>query len=250
VSHNSSGSLQRERIGPVLVLTIDRPHVRNALDPETLDALSAEIEEARKADVRAIVLTGAGDVCFCAGMDLHALRQLGAKVGPSVRRFNDALSSFERPPLVAAVRGMSVGGGLEIMLRCDLVVAADNARFALPEVKHGLVPGGGGTLLPARIPVQIALEIGLLGDFFDAAQAASLGLINRRCPSDQVRDQAIELAQQLAERPPGTVRRIRELMWITALEGPTAGVAASGRQPDPDQAQEQTAGVARFTSQG
>lgn len=242
-----SGSLLARRAGRVLVLVVDRPRVRNALDPETLHALADEIDAASSDDsLGAVVLTGAGTVCFTAGMDLRAVRDRPEEVGPAVRRFDACLGSARRPPIVAAVRGMAVGGGFEIMLRCDLSVVSHDARFVLPEVARGLVPGGGATLLPARIPIAVALELGLLGEPIDARRALELGLVNRVCDSADVVATAIALAARLAEQPPVTLRRTRELMWITAREGAAANEAASAEPPGERQRAEAAAGVARF----
>lgn len=242
-------SLRRQRFGRVEVLTIDRPEVRNALDPDTLHALSDALEELTAIeDVGAAVLTGAGSECFTAGMDLRSVRDRSPQeVSAAVRRFQSTMRSGQRIPLVAAVQGMAVGGGFEIMLLCDLVVASAGARLALPEVRRGLVPGGGGVLLPTRVPLQIALEIALLGEDISAERAHELGLVNRVRASDQVLPEAFALAETLAAQPPATLARIRELMWLTALEGPAAATAAASEPPSARQAAETAAGVKAFT---
>jgi len=180
-------------------------------------------------------------------MDLRAVRSGGQDVGASVRRFR----AVDGLRLAVADCGgsarMAIGGGFELMLMCDLAVASDDARFGLPEVTRGLVPGGGGTLLPARIPLAAALEIGLLGTPIHASRAFSLGLVNRLSPTGRVVDDALELAARLADNPPATLARIRELMWITALEGAAASLAAADAGP-PDERREAEAaeGIARF----
>jgi enoyl-CoA hydratase len=157
------------------------------------------------------------------------------------------MGSPARLPVVAAVRGMAIGGGFELMLMCDLVVASEDARFGMHEVTRGLVPGGGGATLPARIPLAAALEIGLLGDHIDASRAFSLGLINRLTVSDRVIDEAVGMASRLAEKPRATLARIRELMWITALQGAAAGMEATGQPPaDPRLREEAAEGIAKF----
>ena len=215
-------ALRTEQSGPVLLLTIDRPQVRNALDPDTLDALAVALNGADAQGVRAIVLTGAGDNCFSSGMDLRALRDLGPVVGPCVRRFNAALDAPGRPPIIAAVRGRAVGGGFEIVLRCDLVVAGNDAYFTLPEVGRGLVPQGGSLdVLPRRLPLPLTSELVLLGARLDAGRAARLGLINRVVPDPYVVSVALELAGRLAGQPPDVVRRTRELLRAGAEQAST-----------------------------
>lgn len=246
----SAGSVRAEAFGRVLVMTIDRPEVRNALDPPTLHALAETIDEATSDDaIGAAVLTGAGDRCFSSGMDLRSMRSSPELAGPAVRRFNASLHSDTRLPIVAAIRGMAIGGGFEIMLMCDLAVASDDARFGLPEVKRGLVPGGGGTLLPSRIPLGVALEMGLVGEPIDAPQALALGLVNRVISSDRVVDEAMELATRIADNPPATVARIRQLMWTTARDGPVISRTVARALPrTPELAREAADGVARFLS--
>jgi enoyl-CoA hydratase len=241
-------ALESSRIGRVVMLTIDRPEVRNALNPATLFALADAIDAATADEgIGAAVITGAGGECFSSGMDLRALRSDPKGAGDGFRRFDTLMRSHHRLPIVAAVRGVAMGGGFELMLECDLVVAADDARFGLPEVTRGLVPGGGGTLLPARIPLALALEIGLLGDSFDASRAVALGLVNRVCPSENVASEAVALASRIAENPPETVARIRQLMWTTALEGPAMSRTVADSLPQsPGQAMEAAEGVAQF----
>jgi enoyl-CoA hydratase len=243
-------ALESSRVGRVLLLTIDRPEVRNALNPATLFALSDAIDAATADEgTGAAVITGAGGECFSSGMDLRALRSDPKGAGAGFRRFDALMRSHHRLPIVAAVRGMAIGGGFELMLKCDLAVAAEDAKFGLPEVTRGLVPGGGGTLLPARIPLALALEIGLLGDPFDASRAIALGLVNRVCPSENVVSEAVALASRIAENPPETVARIRQLMWTTALEGPAVSRTVADSLPQSaKQAKEAAEGLARFLS--
>src|SRR5262249_8282346 len=161
---------------------------------ELLDALAATFAELEADDdVRVIVITGAGDRAFSAGMDLAEFAS-GGGGGNSVATQtvdDDAIDpsrhqiiSWEYPkPLIAALSGTTVAGGFEMMMCCDLVVAAEHVVFGLAEVKRGLMPGGGGTLLATRIPLSIALEITLTGDTIDAQRVLELGLINRVVPS-------------------------------------------------------------------
>ena len=212
-------TFSEERVGAVAVLRWDRQEVRNALDPATLLALSSSIATAAgDPDVRACVLTGTGDVAFSAGMDLKALAADRSSVGAAVAAWNAAIDAPDRVPLVAAVGGMAMGGGFEIALRCDLVVAAEGVEFGLPEVKRKLVPGGGGLLLPRRIPLALSLELGLTGAPVTAARLFELGLVNRVVPAHRVLDEAIALAATIAEHAPETVAAIRRGMWAAVAE--------------------------------
>jgi enoyl-CoA hydratase len=240
--------LRVERRGRVRVFTVDRPEVRNALDPATLEGLSdALAAAAADPGTGAAVLTGAGSVCFSAGMDLRSVRAGGSEAGAAVRRFHAAMHSPDRLPVVAAVRGMAVGGGFELMLMCDLAVAGHDCRFALPEVRRGLVPGGGALLLPARVPLATALEIALLGEDLSAERARQLGLVNRVVDDELVVETAAGLAAALAERPPATLRRVRHLMTVTAVQSAAASAAALTGLGTGEQLQaEAAAGIARF----
>lgn len=245
-----SAGLRIDRRARVTVFVVDRQEVRNALDPATLQALADAVADA-SADpgVGAAVLTGAGSACFSAGMDLRSVRAGGMDVRGAVQRFHDTMHSPGRVPMVAAVRGMAVGGGFELMLMCDLAVAARDSRFALPEVRRGLVPGGGAMSLPARIPLAAALELALLGDYFSAERALQLGLLNRVVADELVVETAVRLASALAERPPATLRRIRHLMSVTALQSAAASAAAMAELGSNEQlAAEAAEGMRSFLS--
>ncbi|MDF1604653.1 enoyl-CoA hydratase-related protein [Nocardioides sp. YIM 152315] len=219
-------TVRTELHGAVAVLTLDRPERRNALDPATVDALVAAIDAtAADAAIRAVVLTGAGDRAFCAGMDLTGVGPTGptsAPPRPGRSRYLQLLRDGGPKPIVAAVNGAAVAGGLELALACDLVVAADHARFALPEVARGLVPGAGGTLLPQRIPAALARELALTGAMFSAAWARDAGLVNRVLPASEVLPAAIELAGQVGANSPWAVRRTRGLLRSAYAGDPVA----------------------------
>ena len=227
-----SDVLLKEQVGFVLVLTLNRPEARNALSPALINALSESLRGAADDDgVRAVVITGAGDKAFCAGMDLRAFSELRESGEGELTSF-DALTWFHRggfpKPVVAAVNGPAVAGGCELALSCDLIVAAEHARFGLAEVKRGLFPAGGGTTLSARIPLAIALELGLTGEAIDAARAQAVGLVNRVVPSDKLMDAAVELASSVAANGPLAVQVTKRLMREAALVDPQRGWA----QPD------------------
>ena len=160
-------------------------------------------------EVRTIIVTGAGEKIFCAGMDLKAFAS-GEDVAPVGKAFA-ALRECPKP-VIAAVNGAALAGGFEVMMGADLVVAAEHARFGIPEVKRGLVAAGGGTRLPTRIPLQVALEMGLTGEPISAARALELGLINRVVPADQVLDGALALATLINANGPLAVQATKLLM--------------------------------------
>ena len=194
----------------VMVITLNRPEAANALNPAIGAGLvSALTTAAGDPEVRTVIVTGAGEKIFCAGMDLKAFAagEDMALVGQSMR-----LLSACPKPVIAAVNGTAVAGGFEVVLRCDLVVAADHATFGIPEVKRGLVAAGGGTRLPKRIPLQVALEMGLTGEPISAARALELGLINRVVPAAQVMDAALALAAAITKNGPLAVQATKQLM--------------------------------------
>ena len=224
-----SDVLLRERRGAVEILTLNRPEKRNALNRELLDAMAAAFAELETDDdVRVIVITGAGDRAFSAGMDLAEFAS-GEGGGQTVAEGSaddtvdvtrHQIISWEYPkPMIAALNGATVAGGFEVMMCCDLVVAADHVVFGLAEAKRGLIPGGGGTLLATRIPLAMALEITLTGDTIDAARALELGLINRVVPKGREVDEAVVLAQKIAENGPLAVELIKRLVRKGATEG-------------------------------
>lgn len=202
-----------ERRGPVRIVTINRPHAANSLDGPTMTGLGWAFAEAEAdPEVRALVLTAAGDRIFCAGMDLKAFVTPGGMDvdGPGL----DVLTARVYPkPVVAAVNGTAVGGGLELAMACDLLVVSETARFGLPEVSRGLVAAGGGTRLPRRIPLAHALELGLTGELVDAARIREMGLVNRVVPAVEVLAAALALAQRIAANGPLALRVTKELMY-------------------------------------
>jgi enoyl-CoA hydratase len=223
-----SDVLLRERRGGVEILTLNRPEKRNALNKELLDALAATFDELEADDdVRVVVITAAGDRAFSAGMDLAEFaagggggQQVAERADDEVDITRNQIIPWGYPkPIVAALNGATVAGGFEVMLCCDLVVAAEHVVFGLAEVKRGLVPGGGGTLLATRIPMAIALEITLTGDTIDATRALELGLINRVVPTGTEVDEAVALAETIAANGPLAVQLVKKLVRKGATEG-------------------------------
>jgi enoyl-CoA hydratase len=228
--------LEREQHGLVQVLRLNRPEAANSLNPELLRDLARAFDEAATDDgTQVLVVTGAGDRIFCAGMDLRAFS--GGQGGPPKEGAEkpaaaDTGRSFDfrqtcPKPVIAAVNGAAVGGGFELALACDLVVAADTARFGLPEVKRGLLAGGGGTLLGLRLPLSLALEVALTGDLIDATRAAGWGLVNKVVPAAELLDSAIALAQTIAANGPLAIRMTKELVRRAVLDDPKRGWATS-----------------------
>lgn len=196
------------RTGPVTVLTIERPEAANALDTRAREQLATALGDAESdPEVRALVLTGAGARMFCAGMDLTDVPEdLHLIEGPAARLARVDL------PVVAAVNGAAVGGGFELALACDMVVAAEHARFWLPEVSRAIVPADGGTRLAQRIPLALAMELVLTGERLDAQRAHALGLVNRVVSADDVVDVATDLARATCEGAPLAVAHARSLV--------------------------------------
>lgn len=214
--------------GAVRVVVIDRPERRNALDPETSAAFGHAVAEAAEDDaVRVLVLTGAGDRAFCSGMDLKAFRDLPpGTVGGSGGFGPDAITEHVYPkPVIAAVNGAAVGGGLGLALACDLLVAAEHATFGLPEVQRGLVGTGAGARTVLRLPPAIAMELLLTGEPIDAAQALALGLVNRVVPAAELMDTALALAERIAANGPLAVRLSKALAYEVRQLGPGLDMA-------------------------
>jgi enoyl-CoA hydratase/carnithine racemase len=211
-----------EVVGRVLVVTINRPHAMNSLDPETNDALRAAWRDFEQDQiVRTAVLTGSGDKAFSAGADLKTLV-------PSFRA--RALANDENliwdlggglargmhitKPVIAAVNGHCLAGGLEMALACDIRCCSPNATFSLAEPRWALCPGAGGTQRLSRsIPLSMAMEMLLTGDPIDAETALRVGLVNRIVPLTELLAHAVDLAQRIAERGPLAVATIKNLVY-------------------------------------
>ena len=207
----------RERHGKVELLRINRESARNAIDGPTTKLLDQAFDElTTDDDVWAVVLTGTGDRAFCAGMDLKAFASgqiedmLASKGG-----FGGLTRRHFPKPVIAAVNGAALAGGCELMLACDLAVAAEHATFGIPEVKRGLIAGGGGLLrLHRRIPQAVAYELALTGDAISAGRAYELGLVNQVVPGEKVVEAAMSLAERICANAPLAVRTSKEMMRL------------------------------------
>jgi enoyl-CoA hydratase len=196
------------RADGILVITLNRPEVRNAINSDlSLGVLDALDELDSDADLRVGVLTGTGGF-FCAGLDLKAFAVDGVP-----QKIDDVFRNRCRKPLVAAVEGVALGGGLEMALVADLLVAARDARFGSPEVKFGLFPGGGALLrLPRQMPETVVTEMALTGEPISAQRALDHGLVTRLCEPGRALDEALELAASIARNAPLGVEAAKRLL--------------------------------------
>ncbi len=192
-----------ERRGPVQVITIDRPEVRNAINVAVAQGIAVALDELDgSAELRVGVITGAGDG-FSSGMDLKAFAAAGERPYVAGRGFAGICERGADKPLIVAIEGFAVAGGLEISLACDLIVAARGAQLGIPETKRGLAAGGGGLWrLPRRLPPNVAAEMAFTGDPIAAERAHELGLVNVLCEPGQALDSAVTLAQRIAANAP------------------------------------------------
>jgi len=210
--------VQARTDGAVLVITLDRPKA-NAIDVRTSQALHAAFDRLRREPgLRVAILTGAGERFFSAGWDLKAAAEgegIAADHGPG--GFAGLTEFFDiGKPVIAAVNGLALGGGFELVLAADLVVAAERAEFALTEVTLGLVPDAGGLLrLPSRLPRPVAMEFLLTGRRISAAEAARWGLVNQVVPADRLMQAALALAHAICASAPLSVAAVLEIMRET-----------------------------------
>ncbi|MCU1612713.1 MAG: enoyl-CoA hydratase [Frankiales bacterium] len=200
-----------ERRGAVQLITINRPEAKNALNAEVARVVAEAVDELDADDeLRVGVLTGSGGT-FSSGMDLKAFLR-GETPAIEGRGLCGITQTPPRKPLIAAVEGWALAGGFELVLACDLIVAARTARFGVPEVKRSLVAGGGAALqLPRRIPFAVALELLLTGDPVGAERAAAVGLVNRVVDEGGALDAALELAGTIAANGPLAVAATRQI---------------------------------------
>ncbi len=195
-----------DEMNGVLVITINRPKSKNAIDKSVANGIASALEHLDGDEsLRVGVLTGAGGT-FCAGMDLKAFVS-GEFPHVEGRGFGGMTERASDKPLIAAVEGYALAGGCELAIACDLIVAAKDAKFGVPEVKRGLVAAAGGLVrLPSQIPYRIAMELALTGEFMEADRAIALGLINKVTESGEALQTACSLAASIAENGPMAVR--------------------------------------------
>ncbi|WP_437342672.1 carnitinyl-CoA dehydratase [Ruegeria arenilitoris] len=202
------------RDGAILQVTLDRPKA-NAIDLATSRVMGVVFRDFRDdPDLRVAILTGGGEKFFCPGWDLKAAAEGDAVDGDyGVGGFGGLQELRDmNKPVIAAVNGIACGGGLELALSADMILAADHATFALPEIRSGTVADAASVKLPKRIPYHIAMELLLTGRWFDAEEAHRWGLVNEIVPADQLMDRAWELARLLASGPPLVYAAIKEIV--------------------------------------
>ncbi len=196
----------------VIVLTMNRPEARNAMNKNMAEKISAAMDKMEADDnVRVAILTGNGGT-FCSGMDLKGFLK-GETPTVKGRGFGGLTQYTLDKPLIAAVEGYALAGGFELMLSCDLVVAAEDAKFGIPEVKRSLVAAGGGVLrLPEQIAPRLAMEMALTGDFISAERAYEIGLINQIVPKGEALQGAKDLAARIAVNGPLAITATKKIM--------------------------------------
>jgi enoyl-CoA hydratase len=209
---NDQPAVLTERRDRVLLITLNRPEVRNAVNAALAEGVAKALDELDADDGLSVgILTGAGGF-FCAGMDLGAFVK-GESPYYDDRGFAGIAQRAARKPLIAAVEGFAVAGGLEIALACDLIVAAEGAKLGIPEAKRSLVAAGGALLrLPRRMPYHAVMELALTGDTLPAERFHELGLVNRIAPPGGAVDAALELAEAIGRNGPLAVMAAKQIL--------------------------------------
>jgi enoyl-CoA hydratase len=211
-SERVTDSVTVHHVDAVQVISINRPEARNAINRAVSEAVAAAVDDLdERADLKLGIITGTGGN-FCAGMDLKAFLA-GEFVALPGRGLAGFVQRPPRKPMIAAVEGWALAGGFEIALACDLVVAARDARFGLPEVKRGLVAAAGGLLrLPRRLPPAIAMQLALTGEPLSAVDAGRLGLVNELTEPGQALDGALDLARRITPNGPLAVQVTKQIL--------------------------------------
>jgi len=209
-------------------ITINRPEVLNALNEETILEILSRLEDAERDEtIRVIVITGAGDRAFSAGADIKMIKDMDSSKARDVSRLGHKLcDKIEKlgKPVIAAINGYALGGGLELAMACDIRIASENARLGQPEINRGLVPGWGGThRLPRFVGKGVAKEMIFTGKMIDAKTAERLGLVNIVVPPDQLMSVVREFAKEIVEKPPISIKLAKELINSSLETGLRAG---------------------------
>ncbi|KAA1431041.1 crotonase/enoyl-CoA hydratase family protein [Mycolicibacter arupensis] len=233
----SDAAVLVERRGNVLLITINRPDARNAINGAVSAGIGDALAQAQADDeVRAVVLTGAGDKSFSAGADLKAIANRENIFHPEHPEWGFAgyVQHFIDKPTIAAVNGTALGGGTELALASDLVIAEQRAQFGLPEVKRGLVAGAGGVFrIVDQLPRKVALELLYTGDPISAADAAQWGLVNRVVEDGKALEAALELAERITGNAPLSVQASKRIAYGVddgVITDEVSGWARTGRE--------------------
>jgi len=218
-----------EKDEEIATITINRPKALNALNAETAQELMARLEDAKNdGDIRVIVITGAGDRAFSAGADLKMMKEVTPVQGVELSRLGQQLGDQVEAlgkPVIAAINGYALGGGLELAMACDLRIASENAKLGQPEINVGLIPGWGGTQrLPRFVGRGKAKEMIYTGKRIDAKTAEGLGLVNTVVPADELRSKVKELALELAGKPPVAIKLSKALINNSTETHPDVGL--------------------------
>jgi enoyl-CoA hydratase/carnithine racemase len=243
--------LVREQRGAVLVLRLNRPEARNAFNPALMGELGIGLDEAESnPDIRAVVLTGTGDKAFSAGMDLRAFAAGANETTPEQQAGMATFARFVEGaitvPIVGAAQATAVAGGFELLLGCDVVVASEAAQFGLPEVKRALFAAGGGVYISTRIPLAVALELTLTGDYISAARAYELGLVNQVVPAPEVLDAGVAMAERIARNGPLALQATKELVRLANANIDAAKAKHAEWQPKVFSSQDAKEGATAF----
>lgn len=223
-----------ERLGAVERLTINRPAALNALNASVLASLKAAFERiTADPDVRAVILTGAGEKSFVAGADIKEMATIGPleaeALARSAKLVHDAIIRCPKP-VIAAINGFALGGGFELALVCDLRIAAEAARFGLPEVKLGVLPGGGGIMRLSRlVGPSVARALCLTGDMITAERAFQLGIVSELVPAWSLADVTLKKAEALANLSPVAIGQIKSALEIGASADLESALAAEAK---------------------
>src|SRR5213593_611149 len=223
-------SLILESRGRVAVLTVNRPEKLNALDIRTRAEILAAFEElARENEIRVVVITGAGDKAFIAGADINEFAGKTALEQREIMRSRRAFDSVEDfpKPVIAMINGFALGGGCELAMACDIRIASTRAKLGQPEIKLGIIPGGGGTQrLPRLIGEGKAMELILTGDMISAEEAYSLGLVNHVVAPEELESTTMEIAGKIAEMSPVALRMAKQAVKNAARMDLRTGLEA------------------------
>mgnify|MGYP005609782663 CR=1 FL=1 len=198
-----------EVINNKMIITINRSEVRNALDTPTINEMRLALEKGMEDyDVKVVIITGAGEKSFASGADIRSLRDrtMIETLSPSMQGLTSMIESFDKP-VIAAVNGYALGGGFEISLACDICIASQNAKFGLPELSLGVIPGAGGTQRLAQIVgKRKAKELIFTGEILSAVDAERLGLVNKVVPLDELMETVEEMADKIIQKGPLALR--------------------------------------------